>query len=384
VSDKLDRCYSIADLRKMAKRRIPAPVFNYMDGGAEDEITLRRNSSSFEQYQLVPRVLRDVSKVDASTSILGQQSSLPLILSPTGMSRLFHYKGEDAVSKAAQKAGLIYTLSSMSTYSIEEVATFSDGPKWFQIYVWRDRELLKSFFERCRNSGYKALCLTVDVPVFGLRERDLKSGLTIPPELTFRTMFDTLMRPEWLWQYLTSSRMELANVRGHSSVSNDAFVLAEYTNAQFDPSVNWDAAEWMIKEWGGEFAIKGIISKEDAKRAIDVGATAIIVSNHGGRQLDHSPACFDVLEEVVNVVNGQAEVILDGGVRRGTDVIKALALGAKACMIGRSYLYGLGAGGEKGVDRALGLLRDEILRNMALMGIKSIDELDKSCLRRIN
>jgi L-lactate dehydrogenase (cytochrome) len=368
----------------MAKRRIPAPVFNYMDGGAEDEITLRRNSSSFEQYQLVPRVLRDVSKVDASTSILGQQSSLPLILSPTGMSRLFHYKGEDAVSKAAQKAGLIYTLSSMSTYSIEEVATFSDGPKWFQIYVWRDRELLKSFFERCRNSGYKALCLTVDVPVFGLRERDLKSGLTIPPELTFRTMFDTLMRPEWLWQYLTSSRMELANVRGHSSVSNDAFVLAEYTNAQFDPSVNWDAAEWMIKEWGGEFAIKGIISKEDAKRAIDVGATAIIVSNHGGRQLDHSPACFDVLEEVVNVVNGQAEVILDGGVRRGTDVIKALALGAKACMIGRSYLYGLGAGGEKGVDRVLGLLRDEILRNMALMGIKSIDELDKSCLRRIN
>jgi L-lactate dehydrogenase (cytochrome) len=384
VSDKLDRCYSIADLRKMAKRRIPAPVFNYMDGGAEDEITLRRNSSSFEQYQLVPRVLRDVSKVDASTSILGQQSSLPLILSPTGMSRLFHYKGEEAVSRAAQKAGLIYTLSSMSTHSIEEVATFSDGPKWFQIYVWRDRELLKSFFDRCRNSGYTALCLTVDVPVFGLRERDLKSGLTIPPELTFRTMFDTLMRPEWLWQYLTSSRMELANVRGHSSVSNDAFVLAEYTNAQFDPSVNWDAAEWMIKEWGGEFAIKGIISKEDAKRAIDVGATAIIVSNHGGRQLDHSPACFDVLEEVVDVVNGQAEVILDGGVRRGTDVIKALALGAKACMIGRSYLYGLGAGGEKGVDRALGLLRDEILRNMALMGIKSIDELDKSCLRRNN
>ena len=384
MSGELDRCYSIADLRKLAKRRIPAPVFNYMDGAAEDEITLRRNSSSFEQYQLVPRVLRDVSNVDASTSILGQHSSLPLLLSPTGMSRLFHYKGENAVSKAAQKAGLIYTLSSMSTFSIEEVAAFSDGPKWFQIYVWRDRELLKSFFERCRNSGYKALCLTVDVPVFGQRERDLKSGLTIPPELTFRTMFDTLMRPEWLWQYLTSSRMELANVRGHSSVSNSAFVLAEYTNTQFDPSVNWDAAEWMIKEWGGEFAIKGIISNEDAKRAVDIGASAIIVSNHGGRQLDHSPACFDVLEEVVDAVNGQAEVILDGGIRRGTDVIKALALGAKACMIGRSYLYGLGAGGEKGVDRALGLLRDEILRNMALMGVKSVDEIDKSCLRQNN
>ena len=384
MSRKLDKCYSIADLRKMAKRRLPAPVFNYMDGAAEDEITLRRNRSSFEQYQLVPRVLRDVSKVDASTSILGQQSSLPLILSPTGMSRLFHYKGEDAVSKAADKAGLIYTLSSMSTFSIEEVGAMTQGPKWFQIYVWRDRELLKAFFKRCRNSGYTALCLTVDVPVFGQRERDMKSGLTIPPELTLRTIFDTLKRPQWLWQYLTSPRMELANVRGHSSVSNDAFVLAEYTTAQFDPSVNWDAAEWMIKEWGGEFAIKGIACKEDALRAVEIGASAIIVSNHGGRQLDHSPGCFDVLEEIVDAVNGQAEVILDGGVRRGTDVLKALSLGARACMIGRSYLYGLGAGGEKGVDRALSLLRDEILRNMALMGVKSIAELDRSYLRRTN
>ncbi len=361
---------------------MPAPVFHYMDGAAEDEITLDRNRKAFNQYQLVPRILRDVSSVDLSTSILGQASSLPIMLSPTGMSRLFHYKGEDAVSRAAHNAGLIYTLSSMSTFSIEEVAAISNGPKWFQIYVWRDRELLKSFFERCRASGYKALCLTVDVPVFGQRERDMKSGLTIPPEPTFRTMFDTLMRPEWLWQYLTSSRMELANVRGHSSVSNDAFVLAEYTSAQFDPSVNWEAAEWMIKEWAGEFAIKGIICKEDAKRAVEIGATAIIVSNHGGRQLDHAPGCFDVLEEIVDAVNGQAEVILDGGIRRGTDVIKALALGARACMIGRAYLYGLGAGGEAGVDKAIGLLREEIKRNMALMGVTSLDGLDGSCIRK--
>ena len=380
----VDRCFSIADLRAKAKKRIPAPVFHYMDGAAEDEVTLGQNRNAFAQYQIVPRVLRDVSKVDTSTSILGQPSSLPLVLAPTGMSRLFHYRGEDAVSRAAANAGLIYSLSTMSTFSIEEVAAMTSGPKWFQIYVWRDRELLKSFIERCRDTGYKALCLTVDVPVFGQRERDMRSGVTIPPELTIASMFDTLLRPQWLMQYLTSSRMELANVRGHSSVSNDAFVLAEYTNAQFDPSVNWDAAAWMIQQWQGDFAIKGIMSKADALRAVDIGATAIIVSNHGGRQLDHAPGSFDVLAEIVDAVDGHAEVILDGGVRRGTDVIKALALGAKACMIGRSYLYGLGAGGEAGVDRALSLLGDEIRRNMALLGVNSIADIDASYLRRVD
>ena len=384
MSRKLNKCFSIADLREAARRRIPAPVFHYMDGAAEDEVTLKNNRNAFDQYQLVPRVLRDVSKVDTSTTILGQTSNLPLVLAPTGMSRLFHYMGEDAVSRAANKAGLIYSLSTMSTFSIEEVAAMTTGPKWYQIYVWRDRELLKSFIERCRDSGYKALCLTVDVPVFGQRERDMRSGVTIPPELTLKSIFDTLMRPQWLWQYLTSPRMELANVRGHSSVSNDAFVLAEYTNAQFDPSVNWDVAEWMVKQWGGDFAVKGILSKEDALRAVDIGATAVIVSNHGGRQLDHAPASFDILAEVVDAVNGHAEVILDGGVRRGTDVMKALALGARACMIGRSYLYGLGAGGGPGVDKALGLLGDEIKRNMALMGVTSVNELDSSYLRRID
>lgn len=380
----LDKCFSIADLRTKAKKRIPAPVFHYMDGAAEDEVTLGQNRNAFSKYQIVPRVLRDVSKVDTSTSILGQASSLPLVLAPTGMSRLFHYRGEDAVSRAAANAGLIYSLSTMSTFSIEEVAAMTTGPKWFQIYVWRDRELLKSFIERCRDSGYKALCLTVDVPVFGQRERDMRTGVTIPPELTLRSMFDTLMRPQWLMQYLTSARMELANVRGHSSVSNDAFVLAEYTNAQFDPSVDWDAAAWMIQQWQGDFAIKGIMSKTDALRAVDIGATAIIVSNHGGRQLDHAPGSFDVLAEIVDVVDGHAEVILDGGVRRGTDVIKALALGAKACMIGRSYLYGLGAGGEAGVDRALGLLGDEIRRNMALLGVTSVADIDASYLKRVD
>ena len=380
----LDKCFSIADLRTKAKKRIPAPVFHYMDGAAEDEVTLGQNRNAFSKYQIVPRVLRDVSKVDTSTSILGQASSLPLVLAPTGMSRLFHYRGEDAVSRAAANAGLIYSLSTMSTFSIEEVAAMTTGPKWFQIYVWRDRELLKSFIERCRDSGYKALCLTVDVPVFGQRERDMRTGVTIPPELTLRSMFDTLMRPQWLMQYLTSARMELANVRGHSSVSNDAFVLAEYTNAQFDPSVDWDAAAWMIQQWQGDFAIKGIMSKTDALRAVDIGATAIIVSNHGGRQLDHAPGSFEVLAEIVDVVDGHAEVILDGGVRRGTDVIKALALGAKACMIGRSYLYGLGAGGEAGVDRALGLLGDEIRRNMALLGVTSVADIDASYLKRVD
>ena len=377
----VNKCYSISDLRKKAKQRIPAPVFNYLDGAAEDEISLQQNRRGFEKYQLVPRVLRDVSSIDTSTSILGQPSSMPFMLAPTGMSRLFHYRGEEAVSKAADRAGLIYSLSTMSTYSIEEVAGFSEGPLWFQIYVWRDREVLKSFIERCKANNYKALCLTVDVPVFGQRERDLRSGVTIPPELTLRSLFDTLIRPEWLWQYLNSPRMELANVRGHSSVSGDAFVLAEYTNAQFDPSVDWEAAEWMVKEWGGDFAIKGIMSAEDALRAIDIGATAVIVSNHGGRQLDHTPGCFDMLEEIVDAVDGRVEVILDGGVRRGTDVIKAIALGAKACMIGRAYLYGLGAGGEAGVERALELLGSEVRRNMGLLGLTSVEQIDRSCLR---
>ena len=382
MSSNLDRCYSIADLRELARRRIPAPVFHYLDGAAEDEVTLQQNRDAFADYRLVPRVLRDVSQVDTSTTILGQPSSLPLVMAPTGMSRLFHYRGEDAVCRAAKKAGLIYSLSTMSTFSIEEVAAISDGPLWFQIYVWRDREVLKSFIGRCRDSGYKALCLTVDVPVFGQRERDLRSGVTIPPKLTLRSLFDTLLRPRWLWHYLNSPRMELANVRGHASVSGDAFVLAEYTNAQFDPSVDWRAAEWMVKQWGGDFAIKGIMSKEDALRAVDIGATAIIVSNHGGRQLDHAPASLDVLSEIVDAVGSRAEVILDGGVRRGTDVIKALALGAKACMIGRAYLYGLGAGGAAGVDRALDLLGAEIRRDMALMGVTSIAALNPSCLRR--
>ncbi len=249
MNSNVGRCFSINDLRTRAKKRIPAPVFHYLDGAAEDEVTLRQNREAFSKYQLVPRVLRDVSSIDTSTSILGQKSSMPFMLAPTGMSRLFHYRGEEAVSKAAHKAGLIYSLSTMSTFSIEEVAGFSDGPKWFQIYVWRDRDVLKSFIERCKASGYKALCLTVDVPVFGQRERDMRTGVTIPPELTFQSLIDTLIRPQWLWQYLRSSRMELANVRGHSSVSDDAFVLAEYTNAQFDPSVDWAAAEWMVKQW---------------------------------------------------------------------------------------------------------------------------------------
>lgn len=380
MSSRLEKCFSIADLRELSKKRLPGPVFNYMDGGAEDESTLNNNRTAFDQYKLVPRVLRDVSAVDTSTTILGQESALPVMLSPTGMSRLFHYRGEEAVSKAAEKAGLLYTLSSMSSFSIEEVAGFTQGTKWFQIYVWRDRELLKSFIQRCRESQYKALCLTVDVPVFGQRERDMRSGLTIPPDPTLRSLFDILKRPAWLYHYLTSPRLDLANVRGHKSLDGDAFVLAEYTNNQFDPSVSWDDAEWMIKEWNGDFAIKGIASAEDARQAVNIGATAIIVSNHGGRQLDSSPGSFSRLTEIVDAVDGRAEVILDGGVRRGTDVIKAIALGASACMIGRAYLYGLGAGGEAGVDRALSLLAEEIKRNMALLGINKVSDINSSYL----
>ena len=380
---RLNKCYSIADLRALAKRRLPRAVFDYMDGGADDETTLLYNKSGFNRYQLVPKTLVDVSSVDLSTTILGQKIDLPLILAPTGMSRLFHPEGEAAVARVANRAGTIYSLSSMATLSIEEVAAVSKGSKCFQIYIWKDRNLLRDFMQRCKDSDYQSLCLTVDFATSGRRERDLRNGFTVPLELTINNVLDILCRPDWLWHYLTTPRMTLANVRQHTSADNGLFSVIDYSSSQFDPSVTWDDLSWMIQEWDGPFAIKGIMHADDARRAAELGVTAIIVSNHGGRQLDHAPGAIDVLPEIVQAVKSDVEVILDGGVRRGTDVIKALSLGAKACMIGRSYLYGLGAGGEPGVERAITLLRQEIERNMKLMGCCSIKELNKNYLRRL-
>jgi L-lactate dehydrogenase (cytochrome) len=379
----LARCHSIRDLRRVAKRRLPRAVFDYVDGGAEDETTLRRNVTDFEGYDLVPRALIDVAEVDLVTSLLGQPIDFPVILAPTGLTRLVHHVGEVAAARAAARAGTIYSLSALASTSIEALADAAAGPKWFQIYVWKDRDLVKEFFERCRVAGYQALCLTVDVPGLGQRERDLRNGMTIPPRITVRTVLDASRRPRWWWSFLRSPRITMANVVGRGEAGRtDVTALGTYVNRQFDPSVTWDDVARMIEQWNGPFAIKGILRAEDALRAIELGVRAIVVSNHGGRQLDHAASAIDVLPEIVDAVGNRAEVILDGGVRRGTDVVKALALGARACMIGRAYLYGLGAGGEQGVDRSLELLRNEIRRTMVLLGCPSLAELSRCYIRR--
>ena len=332
---------------------------------------------------MLPRVLRDVSSVDLSTTVLGTPVSMPVMLAPTGMTRLFHHDGETAAARAAHRAGVVYTLSSLSTVSIEDLAKASDGPRWFQIYVWKDRGLVREFFDRCRAAGYDALMLTVDMPVLGQRERDLRNGMTIPPSLTLGSALDAALHPAWWWNFLTKPRIGFANVAGKGDAGRgDLTALWTYINTQFDPSVTWRDLEWMIGEWNGAFAVKGVLDPEDAARAAALGARGIVVSNHGGRQLDHSPASLDALPAVVEAVAGRAEVILDGGVRRGADVAKALALGARACAIGRAYLYGIGAGGEQGVDRALELLRAELRRALALLGCASVTALGPEHVRR--
>ena len=379
----LSRCHSIADLRRAAKRRLPKAVFGYMDGAAEDEVTLRRNQADFGRYELLPRFLVDVGNIDLSTRALGADLGVPFVLAPTGMSRLFHHTGEKSVARAAEKARTLYSLSSVATTSIEDIAGTCSGPKMLQLYVWRDRGILKDFIQRAKASGYTALCLTVDLPQAGQRERDLKSGFTVPPQIRLSNLLDTMLRPDWLLDFLTSPRMKLENVLAYTDAAQNLFSVIEYTTAQFDPTLTWDDMAWMIDEWGGPFAIKGILTVDDARRAVETGVSAVILSNHGGRQLDHAPSPISVLPEVADALGDRVEIILDGGVRRGADAIKALCLGATAVMVGRAYLFGLGAGGEAGVDRALELLTGEIKRNMALLGCPSVRQLGSKYVREI-
>jgi L-lactate dehydrogenase (cytochrome) len=358
-------------------------MFDYIDGGAEDEVTLYRNSAGFGKYELLPRTLVDVSSIDLSTRVQGLDLALPFLLAPTGASRLFHHHGELAVSSAAAAAGTIYSLSSMATHDIETVGAHTSGDKWFQIYVWKDRSVVREFIQRCKDSSYKALCLTVDVATLGQRERDLRNGMTIPPRFTTASLFDMALHPRWWWHTLTGPRITLANVMNKAGAGvNSATALGQYANEQLDPSVTWDDMAWMIREWGGPFMIKGILTAEDAKRAVDIGASGVIISNHGGRQLDHAAAPIAVLPDIVAAVGGRTEIILDGGIRRGTDVVKALALGATACMIGRAYLYGLAAGGEAGVTRAITLLRNEIKRALMLLGCPDVKMLNPGHVRK--
>jgi L-lactate dehydrogenase (cytochrome) len=366
---RLNRCFCVMDLRAMAMRRLPAPIFHYLEGGSDDEVSLSRNTSAFDHYELSPEQLRDVRDVDLSISLLGRRVALPLILSPTGMSRLFHHEAERAVARAAERAGVFYSLSTLGTTSLEDVAAVNHGPKIFQIYILKDRDLTKEFVIRSRASGYDALCLTIDTPIVGNRERDRVTGMTIPPRFSLRGLGQFAMRPCWTWNLLRHPQFQLANVVHRvGALSNSLVSLIDYVSEQMDRSLGWADVEWLAAQWSGPFIVKGIQSTRDAKRAVAAGASALMLSNHGGRQLDGVSAPIDLLAEVRDAVGDRIELILDGGVRRGSHIVKALALGANACSIGRPYLYGLAAGGQTGVEHGLSLFRSELERDLVLLG----------------
>lgn len=380
----LSQCHNISDLRKRAKRKLPAPMFHYIDGGADDEWSMRRNTEAFDDYELLPNYLRDVDTIDLTTKVLGTELQLPFFLSPTGMSRLFHHEKELGACRAADAFGTLYGLSTMATTSLEDVAAATSGPKMFQIYILKDRELTREFVQRCKNSGYQALCLTVDTPLAGNRERDLYNGMTMPPRITPRNFFSYGTSFEWLYNLSRDSDFRLANVAHRvDALGKGAMALIDYVNSQFDRTVTWEDAAWLAEQWDGPFVIKGIQSPADAQRAVDIGASALMVSNHGGRQLEGAPAPVDCIAPIRDVIGDQLELIVDGGIRRGIHIIKALAQGADACSIGRPYLYGLASGGQRGVERALTLLKTELERSMALLGVNSVAELGPEHLRHL-
>lgn len=374
--------HNLMDFREGAKRRLPSPLFNYIDGGADDEWSLRNNTSAFDGYELMPRYLRDIENINLNTRVLGAEIAMPFFLSPTGMTRLFHHGKELAVARAAQKEGIMYSLSTIGTTSIEDIATAISSPKMFQIYILKDRELTKEFVTRCKASGYTAMCLTVDTPLAGNRERDLRTGMTMPPKLTLGSLFSFATHLHWSLNFLKDPNFDLANVSHRvDSLKNGGMGLIDYVNSQFDRTVSWDDAAWLVEQWDGPFCIKGLQTADDAKRAVDIGASAIMISNHGGRQLESAPAPIDCVQPMRDAIGDKLELIVDGGVRRGTHVLKALALGADACSFGRPYLYALSAGGQEGVERALALMRQELERSMALMGCKQISDIDSSYVK---
>lgn len=378
---RLKDCYRTDDFRRLAQRHLPAPIFHYIDGGADDEATLRRNTAAFDEVDLVPRVLAGIDEVDLSVEVLGARLRMPLFFAPTALQRLFHHEGERAIARTADKFGTMFGVSTIGTRSIEELGALTAAPKLFQIYVHKDPGLTTSLIERCRAAGFNALALTVDTIVAGNRERDFHTGMTTPPKLTLRSLLSFAAHPGWSLDYLFREPFDLPNIaeylgRGGSAPAS----VVDYMNTQLLRSIDWDDAAAMIAEWGGPFAIKGVMSVADARRCVEVGASAIMVSNHGGRQLDGSRSPFDQLAAILDAVGGEIEVILDGGVRRGTHVLKALAMGATACSGGRMYLYALAGAGPAGVERAMALLRAEIERDMLLMGCRTVAELDRSCL----
>ena len=377
----LKKCYNFEDFRILAKKKLPSPIFHYIDGGSDDESTLKRNTESFNDCDLVPNILASVGKPDLSTNIFGRKIDMPIFLSPCAMQRLYHHDGDKASAKAASKFGTFYSMSTMANNTIEEISNLSSGPKLFQLYVHKDKSITDDLIDRCRRSNFDGMCLTVDTLVAGNRERDHRTGFITPPRLTLKSLLSFAMHPTWVFNYLTHEKFKLANVAKKTDKgTNIAKSVIDYINEQYDPAMNWKDAEYCVKKWNGPFALKGVMSVEDAKKAIDIGCTAIMISNHGGRQLDGSRSPFDQIKAISDAVGDKIEIILDGGVRRGTHVLKALAAGAKACSFGKMFLFSLAAGGQRGVEHLLRTMHDEINRNMVLMGCKNLKELNSSKL----
>lgn len=379
---RLNDCLNVEDFRRLARHRLPWPVFDYIDGAADDELTKARNTAAFADCDLVPDVLAGVQEIDTSLTIMGRRSELPLILSPTALQRVFHWQGERAVVETAKKFGLWCGISSLATISIEEVAAMTDAPKMFQLYVHKDEGLNRSMIERCQAAKFDCLALTVDTIVGGNRERCARSGFSSPPRFTPSSLWSYATRPRWTLGYLLHEKFRLPQLDDYvSEGTGKAMSIQSYFTEMLDQSLDWNRAAKIREQWGGTFCLKGVMSVADARRAVEIGADAIMISNHGGRQLDGSRAPFDQVREIVDAVGGKIEIICDGGVRRGSHVIKSLCAGADCASGGRLYLYALAAAGQPGVERAVGLLRDEIVRTMKLMGVTRIEQLTPDRLR---
>jgi L-lactate dehydrogenase (cytochrome) len=378
---RLGSCQNFHDFRRLAQRRLPGPIFDYIEGAADDEVTHRRNTQAFETCDLVPNVLRGVANVDLSVTVMGQKLALPVYCSPTALQRLFHHQGERAVAAAAAKYGTIFGVSSLGTVSLDELRKAHDTPQVYQFYFHKDRSLNRAMLQRAKDAGLEIMMLTVDSITGGNRERDLRTGFSIPFRLTLAGMLQFAIKPMWAINYAIHERFGLPQLDEHVDMSGGALSIGRYFTEMLDQSMNWDDVAEMVRQWNGQFCLKGIMSPADARRAAEIGCTGIVVSNHGGRQLDGSRASFDQLAEIVDAVGDRIDVLMDGGVQRGTHVLKALSVGAKAVGVGRYYLYPLAAAGQLGVERALGLMRTEIERDMKLMGCTAISQLSRDNLR---
>lgn len=378
---RIQNCYNFHDFRRYAKSRLPGPIFDYIDGAADDEITYRRNTESFDACDLVPNVLRGVRDIDMSVTVMGQKLAMPVYCSPTALQRLFHHQGERAVAAAAAKYGTMFGVSSLGTVSLEEARAISSGPQVYQFYFHKDRGLNREMMARAKSAGIEVMMLTVDSITGGNRERDKRTGFAIPFRLTLAGMAQFAMKPAWGIDYVTHEKFRLPQLENHVDMGGGALSISRYFTEMLDPALSWDDVADMVREWNGQFCLKGVMSVEDAKEAVRIGCTGIVLSNHGGRQLDGSRAAFDQLAEIVDAVGDQIDVIMDGGVQRGTHVLKALALGAKAVGVGRYYLFPLAAAGQAGVERALELMKIEIERDMRLMGCNSVSQLTRENIR---